>query len=49
LAELAAREQLIAERAYGLYLDRGMSHGADLDDWLEAERQVDHGLGAPAR
>lgn len=35
------REQLIATRAYGLYLDRGMAHGADVDDWLEAERQID--------
>ena len=35
------REQLIASRAYGLYLDRGMAHGADVEDWLEAERQID--------
>ena len=27
-------------RAYLLYLDRGASHGHDLDDWLQAERQV---------
>lgn len=35
------REQLIATRAYALYLDRGMAHGSDVDDWLEAERQID--------
>ena len=27
-------------RAYELYLGRGASHGHDLDDWLQAERQV---------
>jgi hypothetical protein len=27
-------------RAYQLYLGRGASHGHDLDDWLQAERQV---------
>jgi hypothetical protein len=27
-------------RAYHLYLGRGASHGHDLDDWLQAERQV---------
>jgi len=30
----------IAKRAYELYLERGGQHGADLDDWLEAERQL---------
>ena len=30
----------IARRAYDLYLSRGQAHGADLEDWLEAERQV---------
>ncbi len=42
------REQRIANRAYGLYLDRGMVHGADVDDWLEAERQIDDELRATA-
>jgi len=32
--------QRIAERAYGLYLDRGRAGGRDVDDWLEAERLV---------
>jgi hypothetical protein len=32
--------EAIARRAYEIYLDRGGSHGADLDDWLEAERQL---------
>ena len=30
----------VAKRAYELYLERGSQHGADLDDWLEAERQL---------
>ena len=27
-------------RAYEIYLRRGAAHGNDLDDWLQAERQV---------
>ena len=34
----------IALRAYHLYLGRGATHGHDLDDWLEAERQVLEGI-----
>jgi hypothetical protein len=30
----------IARRAYELYFQRGMSHGRDVEDWLEAERQL---------
>ena len=30
----------IAVRAYELYLDRGAVDGHDLDDWLEAEREL---------
>jgi outer membrane biosynthesis protein TonB len=30
----------IANRAYELYLQRGQEHGHDLEDWLEAERQI---------
>ena len=33
----------VAKRAYELYLERGAQHGADLDDWLEAERQLKPG------
>ena len=35
--ELGAR---IARRAYELYERRGGAHGHDVDDWIEAERQV---------
>lgn len=30
----------VARRAYEIYQGRGGNHGADLDDWLEAERQL---------
>jgi hypothetical protein len=30
----------ISLRAYELFLARGGEHGRDLEDWLEAERQV---------
>ena len=30
----------IAKRAYALYEARGRENGHDLDDWLEAEREL---------
>ena len=33
----------VARRAYEIYQRRGGNHGADLDDWLEAERQLKRG------
>jgi hypothetical protein len=30
----------IALRAYLLYLARGCEHGHDVDDWLQAEREL---------
>lgn len=30
----------IAQRAYELYMARGGDDGRDLDDWLEAEREL---------
>ncbi len=30
----------IRERAYHRYLARGGTHGAEVDDWLEAEREL---------
>ncbi len=30
----------IADRAYELYVQRGQEHGHDIEDWLEAERQI---------
>ncbi|SRR5581483_7845350 len=35
-------EEDIRMRAYHRYLERGGGHGADFDDWLEAERELRH-------
>ena len=34
------KEDSIALRAYRRFEERGRQHGHDLDDWLEAEREV---------
>jgi len=36
----APSEQEIATRAYEIFLSRGATDGADLDDWLQAEREL---------
>jgi hypothetical protein len=36
----AASNETIARRAHELFQERGGVHGHDLDDWLEAERQI---------
>jgi hypothetical protein len=30
----------VAIRAYEIYCGRGREHGLDVDDWIEAERQL---------
>jgi len=35
-------EALIRDRAYHIYEERGRDQGHDLDDWLEAERELRH-------
>jgi hypothetical protein len=35
------REELIRRRAYELFLERGQVSGQELDDWLQAERQIE--------
>jgi Protein of unknown function (DUF2934) len=35
----ATREE-IARRAYELYVARGGTHGYDIEDWLQAEREL---------
>lgn len=32
--------QRIAKRAYELYLDRGCRPGCDVEDWVDAEREM---------
>jgi hypothetical protein len=36
-------EQAIRHRAYELYARRGMTHGHDVDDWLQAEAELVYG------
>lgn len=42
-------QEQIARRAYELFLDRGCQDGADLDDWLQAERELRRSTSATAR
>ena len=44
-AELAQRFAGIRQRAFELFQKRGAAEGHELDDWLEAEREI---LGLPA-
>ena len=37
---VALRENEIRTRAYELYLARGAQPGGELEDWLEAEREL---------
>ena len=41
------RHRLISETAYGHYVERGYADGYDVDDWLQAETEVDHLLLNP--
>ena len=42
---MGEREERIKEAAYGRYADRGYEHGHDLEDWLEAEAEIDSESG----
>jgi len=33
-------EEEIAHRAYEIFLRRGGNHGSDIEDWLQAEREL---------
>ena len=39
-----ARDEEIRRRAYEIYRERGEQHGHDLDDWLQAERELKLGI-----
>jgi hypothetical protein len=39
----AARDEDIRRRAYEIYLERGEQPGRELDDWLQAERELEDG------
>jgi hypothetical protein len=40
-ARSAAREDEIRLRAHEIYLKRGEQPGSELDDWLQAERELE--------
>ena len=40
----AARDVEIRRRAYEIYLERGEQPGRELDDWLQAERELERGV-----
>ena len=39
-ARTAPPHAAIARRAFEIYLARGASHGRDVQDWLQAEREL---------
>ena len=39
-AESHPTHEEIALRAYQIYVERGGAHGQDVDDWLQAEREL---------
>jgi hypothetical protein len=40
----AARDEDIRRRAYEIYLERGEQSGQELEDWLQAERELEGGV-----
>lgn len=40
----SVRHEEIRRRAYEIYLERGGQPGHELDDWLQAERELEGGL-----
>lgn len=40
----SARDEEIRLRAYEIYLERGEQPGRELDDWLQAERELERGM-----
>src|SRR6266403_744840 len=41
LIETLALEERIRRRAYELYVQRGSQSGSELDDWLQAEEEIE--------
>jgi hypothetical protein len=39
----STRDEKIRRRAYEIYLERGEQPGRELDDWLQAERELKRG------
>ena len=43
------RYRLVSEAAYRHFVERGYTDGGDLEDWLQAEAEIDHFLVNPSR
>jgi hypothetical protein len=41
-AVILVSDDPISERAHEIYVARGRADGSDLDDWLRAERELNH-------
>lgn len=46
--EAAPTHEMIADRAYQRYVERGMQDGHDLEDWIAAETELRTAVSAPA-
>ena len=46
--ENGERDEDIRRRAYEIYLERGEQPGRELDDWLQAERELEGAVLAKA-
>lgn len=42
-AKNSARDEEIRRRAYEIYLEGGQQPGRELDDWLQAQRELEGG------
>ena len=40
----STRDEEIRRRAYEIYLERGKQSGREMDDWLQAERELKRGM-----
>src|SRR5260221_9900729 len=44
MMENGPRNSLLLRRAFEIYLERGEQPGRELDDWLQAERELERGV-----
>jgi hypothetical protein len=45
----APTREVIELRAYQIYVERGGAHGQDVEDWLQAERELVEKYGKPVQ
>ncbi len=46
--EVTPLEERIRRRAYELYVERGNQSGSELDDWLQAEEEIQRAAEQPS-